>query len=113
MKEDILYLRHIAQAIGRIELYLENITEEEFKKNFLVQDGVIRQIEIIGEATKNLSKSITRTFVHIDWEDIAGMRDKLIHHYMGVDIEVVWDTAKQDIPVLKEGVAKIIEMLTS
>ena len=113
MKEDILYLRHIAQAISRIELYLENITEEEFKKNFLVQDGVIRQIEIIGEATKNLSKSITRTFVHIDWEDIAGMRDKLIHHYMGVDIEVVWDTAKQDVPVLKEGVEKIIEMLTS
>ena len=78
-RDDSLYLRHILDAISKIESYLEVVNQNEFLINSLIQDGVIRQIEIIGEATKNLSSDLRETYVHIDWQDIAGMRDKLIH----------------------------------
>ncbi|TAL60292.1 MAG: DUF86 domain-containing protein [Bacteroidetes bacterium] len=111
MKEDIIYLKHILQAIGRVEEYTKGLSNEAFHSSNLIQDGVIRQLEIIGEATKQLSPAITIHFVHIDWKDIAGMRDKLIHHYMGVDLNTVWDTVQEDIPVFKQEVVKIVQHL--
>ena len=98
---DIVYLRHILDAIQRIEEYLQGIEEEEFYRNYLVQDGVIRQLEIIGEATKQICQETREKHSPIPWKDIAGMRDKLIHDYFGVDIEQVWITAKNDIPTLQ------------
>ncbi len=108
MKEDEIYLQHILQAVERIEEYTTDFSSDDFFSNHLVQDAVIRQFEIIGEATKRLSVGITENYVQIEWKDVAGMRDKLIHHYMGVDIEVLWDTIQQDIPILKEEVKKIL-----
>jgi uncharacterized protein with HEPN domain len=92
------FLNHILDAIKKIEKYMQGIDEEAFKKNDLVQDGVIRQIEIIGEAVKRLSDDLTSQSSHVHWQDIAGMRDKLIHDYFGVDIDTVWLTAIKDIP---------------
>jgi uncharacterized protein with HEPN domain len=100
-KDDSVYLKHILDAISRIKEYTQDIKYENFIDNYLIQDGVIRQIEIIGEATKRLSKEIKEKHPEIPWKDMAGMRDKLIHDYLGVDIDAVWDTVEEDIPDLK------------
>ena len=111
-KDDTAYLKHIRDAISRIEAYLQDKTYQEFSENCLVQDGAIRQLEIIGEATKKLSDSVKAKYPEIPWKDIAGMRDKLIHDYLGVDIDAVWDTIQKDIPVLKKKLKTIFSSLS-
>jgi uncharacterized protein with HEPN domain len=108
-RDEFLYLRHVLDAINTIEEYLQDVNEEHFKATRLLQDGTIREIEIIGEAVKNVSKDIRKSYPEVPWQDIAGMRDKLIHGYFGVDIEKVWDTAKEDLPVLKEQMKSILK----
>jgi uncharacterized protein with HEPN domain len=105
---DAVYLKHIRDAISRIEQYTKAVKYDDFIRNNLIQDGVIRQLEIIGEATKRLSTEFKNKHSHIPWKDIAGMRDKLIHNYLGVDIDAVWDTLKKDIPALKREIKKIL-----
>jgi uncharacterized protein with HEPN domain len=107
-RDDSIYLRHILDAIFRIEEYLLGVSEEAFHKQLLVQDGVIRQLEIIGEATKRLSPGMRARCPNVPWQDIAGMRDKLIHDYFGVDLDAVWLTARDDVVVLKAEVARLL-----
>ena len=112
MKKDaLIYMQHIRDAIFRIKEYTLNITHEEFMNNHLIQDAVIRQIEIIGEATKKLSRKVRDIYPDIPWKDMAGMRDKLIHDYFGVDIDAVWMTVEQDIPAIEKEIMDIIEKL--
>jgi len=110
-RDDSVYLRHILDAIAKVEVYLGGQGEMAFSQNTLLQDGVIRQIEIIGEATKRLSQQLRAKYGRIPWQDIAGMRDKLVHDYFGVDIGQVWLTATEDLPLLKVEVEKILAEL--
>ncbi|MFH1387454.1 MAG: DUF86 domain-containing protein [bacterium] len=108
-RNDNLYLQHISDAIKKIEEYAKGLDYKDFLQNTLVQDGIIRQIEIIGEATKNLSDATRNEYKNIPWKDIAGMRDKLIHDYFGVDIDAIWETVKTDIIELKSEIASILK----
>ena len=106
-KEDAFYLEHILMAIAKLKEYTKNKTFSEFQKNSLLQDGVVRQLEIIGEAAKQLSLNTKEKAIKVPWKDIAGMRDKLIHAYFGVDVVAVWKTAMEDIPSLEKEIKKI------
>jgi uncharacterized protein with HEPN domain len=92
----------------RIEQYLSGVSEKDFLENNLVQDGVIRQLEIIGEAVKHLSPDLRSRNSHVPWQDIAGARDKLIHDYFGVDVSQVWLMADKDIPFLRDEIIRIM-----
>jgi uncharacterized protein with HEPN domain len=97
-KNPIIYLEHILDCINKIESYAGNLSEDDFLKNTLVQDAVIRNLEIIGEATKKLDESIRLKYPEIEWKKIAGMRDKLIHDYIGVDLWAVWGVVENILP---------------
>jgi uncharacterized protein with HEPN domain len=107
MKNDQVYLEHILEAISKIENFVDGLKKVDFDQNVLIQDAVIRNVEIIGEATKRISKQFTRLHPEIPWQDMAGMRDKLIHDYLDVDLDVVWKTVEIDLPLLKEIISGI------
>jgi uncharacterized protein with HEPN domain len=110
-KDPQIFLNHIIESINNIENFIQNINKEKFNLDIKLQDAVIRRIEIIGEAVKNLPKSFTEEYSEIPWIKIAGMRDKLMHHYFGVDMNLVWKTIKEDIPLLKDQILKIKQEL--
>jgi uncharacterized protein with HEPN domain len=100
VSRNVDYLEHILGAIAKIEAYAA-IDDEQFFSDPVRQDAIIRQLEIIGEATKRLSRNFRKSHSQVAWRRMAGMRDVLIHNYMGVDLGLVWSVAQQDIPVLK------------
>jgi len=109
MKRDSVYLQHILDAIINIEKFLENVTKEEFLKNVEKQYAVLRGLEIIGEAAKNLSREFKKNYPRIPWKEISGMRDKLIHQYFGVNLSLVWETVKTKLPELKNQISIILK----
>ena len=109
MKKDKAYLKDMLDAISDIEVFIANVNEAEFYKNKEKKYAVVRALEIIGEAAKNLSKELRAKHKEIHWKEIVGMRDKLIHWYFGIKWELVWETVKNKIPELKNQLLKISE----
>ena len=111
MANEDVYLKNILESIGKIESYIEGIDEKTFLAENMRQDAVIRQLEIIGEASRLLSDEIKDANQAVPWRDISGMRNHLIHHYFKVELEEVWRTAKSDLSSLKTEVEKILDKL--
>lgn len=104
-----LYLRDIADSISAIEEYTRSVQEGDFYSNRLVQDAVVRRLEIIGEAAKNIDDDFRSKYPDIPWKKIAGMRDIIAHGYFGVKPERIWDIVNQNLPELKKLIASVIE----
>ena len=98
----VFRLQDILKAIEKIEVYIIDLTINQFKKNDLIIDAVIRNLEIIGEASKSIPTTIRKQYPVIPWDQMNGMRNILIHEYFGVDIDTVWHTVKRHLPELKK-----------
>ena len=96
-----LFFEDIIEAIEKIETYTQDLTFERFAVHKLVIDAVLRNLEVIGEAAKNIPKNIREKYPEVEWTEATGFRNVLIHDYFGVDIEAVWDTIKKNIPEFK------------
>lgn len=108
-----LYLQDISESILAIEEYTQQLDEVKFNSNRQVQDAVIRRLEIIGEAVKNIDKHFKDKYPIIEWKEIGGMRDVIAHEYFGVRLDRIWDAIKKDLPYLKEKIRHIIEQENS
>jgi uncharacterized protein with HEPN domain len=108
-KDNKIFLEHILESIEAIEEFTKNVGEEEFYSNREKTDAVIRNFEIIGEASKFLNDDFKMVNAHIPWRDISDLRNVLIHEYFGVDKEKVWKMIEKDVPNLKNNIKKLLQ----
>lgn len=110
-RHDRLYPYDIIECCDRVAGYIDGVREADYQVNPMLQDALVRNIEVVGEAVKNLSPDITDAHRDIAWSHIARMRDKIAHHYFRINLEVVWKTATDDLPALRPQIAAIYENL--
>ena len=106
-KDDSAFIEHILESICAIETFSRDLSKEELISNRLKQSAIVREIEIIGEAVKNISENLKEKYLEVRWKDIVGTRDKMIHHYFGVDLDIVWEIIKRDLPILKKQMERV------
>lgn len=102
MKDDRLYLIHISESVDRIESYTAGLDFSAFKKQAMVQDAVLRNLQVLAESTQRLSEDFKSRNPEIEWYQIAGLRNILVHDYLGIDLETVWAVVENNLPELKE-----------
>ncbi len=107
-KDPTVLIEHMLDSIRLIRTYIGQLPKEDFLSTTEVQDAVIRRIEIVGEAAKGLPTEFKARYSEIPWRQIAGMRDVLVHEYLGVDLDLLWKTVKEDLPKLEESLSKVI-----
>lgn len=108
-REAKLYLEDIKNSIEKIEKYTKSLTFKKFVKDFKTIDAVVRNLSIIGEAVNNMPQEIKDQRPDIPWDEIIGMRNKVIHEYFGIDEDILWATIKNDLPYFKEQILELIE----
>ena len=104
-------LRHILDAIGKIEKYLHGYNEAQFFADDKTQDAIIRQLQNVGEAAKNLTTDVREANPQIIWKQVMATRDRLAHGYYLINLQIIWDTTQNDLPKLKTEITKILEKL--
>jgi uncharacterized protein with HEPN domain len=109
MRDYRIYLKDILAAIESIETFVAGMDLEAFQSDDMTSSAVIRKFEIIGEAVRNVPEDIRTAFPEIPWKEMAGMRDRLIHFYMGVNYRLIWQTIRDDLPATKAGIQRILE----
>jgi uncharacterized protein with HEPN domain len=107
-KSNRFFLRHIVDAVEQIRAYTDNVTETQFYQNRLIQDGVLRQLEIIGEACRNLPVEFHEQYPQIPWQEIIGLRNRLAHAYFSISIEVVWEVVVNELDILEKDIHTIL-----
>ncbi len=105
-RRDDLYIKDILDSIKNIENYTKNISYKKFSSTQMLIDAIVRNFEIIGEAAKNLSNETKSAISDIPWKDITGMRNKIIHEYFGVDLQIIWKTIQESLPDFKKALKK-------
>ena len=108
-KDPKIFLSHIFESVEIIEKFIHGVSKEKFLKSLQLQDAVIRRLQVVGEAVKNLPPSLKEEYPQIPWKKIAGTRDIIIHEYFGIDLNLVWRIATEFIPELKENVSNILK----
>jgi len=112
-RRDKHYLADITEAIGRIISYTKDLTYEEFVNRTMVQDAVLRNLQVIGEATKKVSPSLCNANSDIPWREMAGTRDKIVHEYFGINYRIVWEVAHWDLPQILPQLEVILQQLAN
>lgn len=107
-KDPKIFLQHILESIEAIEKYMQDLGKTEFYESGQIQDAVIRRCEVIGEATKNLPQAFRDSHPNIPWQEIAGLRDKLIHEYFGIDLELLLEIVNKELPELKRQISSLL-----
>ncbi len=110
-RKDVVYLKDILDAINRIESYMHGTNERDFDRDLMRQDAVIRQVGILGEASRQISTAFKEQHTEIPWAEMIGMRNRIVHDYRDVDIPTIWDTVRNDLPSLKQAVAKLVKQV--
>ncbi len=108
-RESRVYLEDIKDSIGKIERYTNDLSFDEFSKDIMVIDAVVRNLTIIGEAAKNIPEEIKLKNSDIAWSEAIGMRNKITHEYFGIDEDILWKTIKEDLPVFKKQISELLE----
>ena len=107
-RSDIEFLSHIQEAVKRIQSYTRDLDYAKFSKDLKTQDAVVRNLEIIGEAVKNISRGLQSKHKEVVWKDLAKVRDKLIHHYFGVNFDIVWNIIEDSLPAISTQIDRIL-----
>lgn len=108
MRDSKIYFEDIVQAIKKIQNYTKDMSLSKFKKDHLVKDAVLRNLSIIGEAANHISSLDKKNIPNIEWRNIIGLRNILIHEYFGIDDEIIWDVVKNHLPDLKKEIKRYL-----
>lgn len=106
--DDQALLGDIFDAIRRVEGYTRGVSKGDFLENFMMQDAVMHQIEIIGEASNNISDEFQDEYAHLPWIQMRAIRNKIVHDYRGINLQIIWDTIRNDLPALKLQVQELL-----